>query len=438
MYSVAIVGRPNVGKSTLFNRIAGRRFSITQSAAGTTRDRVSQIVSLQDMRFELVDTGGFEFARKDDISGLVKRQIEIAISKSDAIIFVCDATSGVTPLDEELLLLLRKSGKPMMLAVNKTDAVKANGAAHEFYRFGMDKIYPISAIHNTGIGLLTDDLIERFLKSAPDKKSKTTIIVAVIGRPNVGKSSLINRLAKEDRVIVHEKPGTTRDSIDIHLESGDKDFVFIDTAGIRHNRKVKEPVDVYSLLRSKDSIRRSDVCVVIIDAYEGLTRDDARIINLVEENGKGCIILANKWDLVSHVEMSRYTDALIKKLDFLRLTPILFTSCKTGLNTDDVLPLIELVNNNLNAVFPAQELGNILRFIEEGSGMPKVISGRLIKINRIKQVASKPPTFILYVTRNTPHKKAIISTVRNVLHQELGLKGVPIRIIMRSTNKRKK
>jgi GTP-binding protein len=287
IYKIVLVGRPNVGKSSLFNRIIGRRHSITERISGTTRDRVSAIVHKKDITFEIIDTGGFGIRCEDRLSKLVKRQIEIAIEKADIILFVCDVTEGIMPLDEEILPILRKSGKDIVLVVNKLDNDGLRERVNEFFKFGIEDLYPVSALHNIGMFSLMNRLIERVKPCVQAQSiSEIDIKVAIAGRPNVGKSSFINKIINEERVIVHEEPGTTRDSIDIYLNKEGANFIFIDTAGIRHKRKIKKLVDMYSLLRTRKSVACSDICIVIIDAYEGLTRDDVKILKLVEKCGK--------------------------------------------------------------------------------------------------------------------------------------------------------
>ncbi|MBU4376302.1 MAG: ribosome biogenesis GTPase Der [Candidatus Omnitrophica bacterium] len=427
IYKICIVGRPNVGKSTLFNRIVGKRQAITEQLAGTTRDRVRAVVNKNGVSFELVDTGGYEIGKKDHLMALVKGQIELAIVKTDAVLFVCDVTSGVMPQDEDILSILRKSGKELILAVNKVDNERLEKEIGGFYNFGIDPVYAVSAIHNLGI----TELVEKLVVNAHPAEAEYppgAMKLAVVGRPNVGKSSFINRIINEERVIVHEAPGTTRDSIDIHLEKEGKDFIFIDTAGMRHKRKIKEPVDAHSLLRAEGSINRSDICIVMIDGYEGLMVDDMRIIRLVEESGKGCILLVNKWDTVKNVEMSRYEDALRKRMHYIRSMPVLFTSAKTGLNIDEVFPLMKLVEKNTKAVFSKDELANILNIMQKTERLPLIRSGKLIEIRKLAQESILPQTFSILVNKTAFLPDDYIENVKNILREELGLLGVPIRI----------
>jgi len=427
IYKVCIVGRPNVGKSTLFNRIVGRRQAITEPIAGTTRDRISVIVEKEGAVFELVDTGGYELGKKDHLTTLVKGQIEIAVHKADAVLFVCDIMAGVTPQDKEILSILRKSGKEVILAVNKVDNAKLEKDIDEFYDFGIENFYPVSAMHNTGVS----DLVDRIVKKAGHvelAEAAAPVKIAVVGRPNVGKSSFINRIVGEERVIVHEEPGTTRDAVDIHLKKNGGDFVFIDTAGMRHKRKIKEPVDAHSLLRAESSIKRSDICVVLIDGYEGPTVDDMRIVSLVEENGKGCILLVNKWDLVSGIEMAKYEKALTRRMNYLKSVPILFASAKTGLNIDEVFALIKLVDKNMKTNFSEVDLGNVLNLMQKTERLPLVRSGKLIEIRGMKQEGIAPPIFSILVNKSAFLPDDYIESVKNVLREELDLLGVPIRI----------
>ncbi|MDD5681322.1 MAG: ribosome biogenesis GTPase Der [Candidatus Omnitrophica bacterium] len=427
IYRVCIVGRPNVGKSTLFNRIVGRRQAITEPLAGTTRDRVSVVVNMDNAIFELVDTGGYELGKKDSITTLVKKQIELAIDKADAVLFVCDVTSGITPQDNEILSILRKSGKEIILAVNKVDNAMLEKNVGEFYDFGIENFYPVSAMHNVGIS----DLVARLVKkagpaAAPD--AGISIKIAVVGRPNVGKSSFINKIVREERVIVHEEPGTTRDAVDIRMEKSGDDFTFIDTAGMRHKRKIKEPVDAHSLLRAESSIKRSDICLVMIDGYEGPTVDDIRVISLVEENGKGCILLVNKWDLVSGIDMPKYEGALVKRMNFLKTVPILFVSAKTGLNVEEVFGLIKLVDKNMKTTFSQEQLDNILNLMQRTSRLPLVRAGKMIEIRSMKQEGIAPPVFTIHVNTSAFVPDEYVENVKNILREELGVIGTPIRI----------
>jgi GTP-binding protein len=438
MYRIAIVGRPNVGKSTLFNRIVGRRHSITERASGTTRDRVSAVIRKDDSEFEIIDTGGFGIGPRDHISKLVKKQIELAIGASDTLLFVCDAASGITPQDEEMLPILRKSGKEIMLVVNKLDNEKLKERVNEFFEFGIKEIYPVSAMHNIGMSPLMEKLIEKAGHTAASAEgTMAPVKVAVVGRPNVGKSSFINKLINEERVIVHEEAGTTRDSIDIYLAKGDAHFIFIDTAGMRHKRKVKEAVDVYGLLRAKDSVERSDICLVMIDAYEGLMQDDMRVLKLAEDLGKGCILIANKWDLVSHIDMSKYSKALAKKMRYIANIPVLFTSCKTGLNLEEVFGLIGLVERNIKARFSDEELDRIQELISKSGRVPAVRSGGLIKLSGITQEGTAPPAFKVFVNKPTFVTDDYREGIKNILRDELGLNGVPIRVFFKKRLRRK-
>lgn len=433
IYKVCIVGRPNVGKSTLFNRIVGRRQAITEPIAGTTRDRVSVLVNKDGALFELIDTGGYELAphsRKNRLTAMVRGQIETAVSSADAVLFVCDVTAGVTPQDREILSILRKSGKEMILVVSKVDNAAMEKETGEFYSFGLEDFYPVSAMHNIGISALIENITKR-THSVEFADAVKSIKVAVVGRPNVGKSSFINKAIKEQRVIVHEEPGTTRDAVDIHLEKNGADFIFIDTAGMRHKRKIKEPVDAHSLLRAESSIKRSDVCIVIIDGSEGLTVDDMRVISLVEESGKGCILMVNKWDLVSGIEMSKYEKALKKRMNCVKSMPLLFASAKTGLNVDEVFSLIKLVNKNMTANFSEGELSGILSIMQKTERLPLVRAGKMIQIRSIKQESAAPPVFGIFVNRSAYLPDDYIESVKNILREELALIGVPIRLKIR-------
>lgn len=432
IYRAAIIGRPNVGKSMLFNRIIGRRYAITERIPGTTRDRVSAVVRKKGAAFEIVDTGGFNIGSKDSLSKLIRKQIEIAIEKTDIILFVCDIRDGVTPLDEEILKIIRKTGKYIILVVSKVDNDRLKQGVNEFFKFGLGDLYPVSAMHNIGVSALVDKLVKM---ARPTSQaflvSEGVVKVAVVGRPNVGKSSLVNRIIDEERVIVHEEPCTTRDSIDIYLNRDRTNFIFIDTAGLRHKRKIKKAVDWYSLLRAGESVERSDICLVMIDAYEGLTRDDMRILKLVEESGKGCILIVNKWDLISDFEIAKYNDALIKKMHYIKYIPVLFVSCKSGLNLEEIFKLIKLVYRNMTARFSKEELGGILDLIKKTERIPLVRSGKLIMVYDILQKDVTPPTFNISVNRPSSVTEDYVEAIKNILREELGLSGVPMRITVK-------
>ncbi len=429
---IAIIGRPNVGKSTLFNRIVGRRHSITEKKSGTTRDRISAVVGRGDAAIELVDTGGFGPGGADNISKLVKKQIEVALKEADIVLFVCDITQGVTSLDQEILPILRKSGRDIILAVNKADNEKSKEGISEFYSLGIKELYPISAMHNTGM----EPLLSVLTKTAGSIRRtgvsvEAAIKVAIVGRPNVGKSSFVNKVIGEERVIVHEKPGTTRDSIDIYLKRDGKDYILIDTAGMRHKRKIKEAADVYGLLRARDSVRRCDVCLVMIDAYDGLRRDDMRILRLAEECGKGGVLLVNKWDLMPEFDMVKYQNALARKMNYVNELPVLFTSCKTGLNVHEAFSVVDLVYRGLTARYPEEEVGRILGLIKKGGKVPLVRHGKLINVRYMKQEDNTPPTFTLSVNKGAVVTGDYERGIRNILRRELGLTGVPIRLNIR-------
>ncbi len=437
MYRVVIAGRPNVGKSSLFNRIAGKRQAITERVPGTTRDYVEARVTRFGDPFMLVDTGGYEFDNSDHLTSLVKKQIASALDDADLVVFVGDINDGPGPQDEEIAALLRKTGKEIVMVANKADNEEADERAHEFYTLGFSPVYAVSALHKRGM----DALMERINESvpAPEESEGHTpgqIRVAVVGRPNVGKSSFVNRVCGSDRAIVHDSPGTTRDSLDIHVTVEGKDYLLIDTAGMRHKRKITSPVDVYSLLRAEQSIRKCDVCVVMIDAYEGLRRDDMRILDLVKTKGRGAVLAVNKWDKVESPDISRYTERLIEKMAFIETLPVIVTSCLTSKNVDDVFRLVSLVWRNMNIRLERHDLKALFDG-ETGAFMPQVRSGKNIRVFAVTQTRTSPPSFTAVVNNPGNVTEDFVRRMQNVIRNEYSLLGTPLRITFKKAVGRK-
>ena len=361
---VSIVGRPNVGKSSLFNRILGKRHAVVEEREGTTRDRNEKFMTLEDKSFKLVDTGGFITGGKDKITTLIKEQIEKAVEFSDLFIFVCDGQQGPLPLDEELANLVRKSGKKILLAVNKIDNQKRKENLLDFYGLGLGEPFGISCLHDLGVKKLTKEFIDILpLYSEVDLEKEHPIRIAIVGRPNVGKSSFLNKVLNEERVIVHDEPGTTRDSVDSYFNKDGILFLLVDTAGIRHKRKVKSAVDVYSMMRARESIDRADVVLLLVDGHEGITNDDAKIFDYIEEKGKGCAIVVNKWDLVKEIEMSRYANAVLRKMPSARHYPVAFISAKSGRNVLNAFNLVKAVKTNLDLFIDTATLRSFIKEI---------------------------------------------------------------------------
>ncbi|MDP3789840.1 MAG: ribosome biogenesis GTPase Der, partial [Candidatus Omnitrophota bacterium] len=390
---IAIVGRPNVGKSSLFNRIVGSRKAIVDVASGTTRDRLHADIKWKGKTFTIVDTGGFEDPRAGDIVRLVLSQLDTAIKEADIIFFVTDVTAGVVHQDTELSERLRKTSKRIYLIVNKADDRSSIIKGLEFFELGLGDPYLISANSGTGIERLLDDAARPMEKAETIDEIKPEVKVAIVGRPNVGKSSYLNAILKEERVIVNSVAGTTRDSVDTDFLYKDRKYVLIDTAGIRHNAKITEAADFYGSVRSRESIKRCDAAIVLIDGFEGLKEDDARIIDIIVKEGKALVIAVNKWDLTESVTTSIYSGLIIKKMNAAKNFPILFMSCKTGRN----------VVSSLDAVWSAYKMSNTILAPEELTALRKAlnadreITGKRIKFLYLTQKGTQPPTFVLGV-----------------------------------------
>lgn len=422
---IAIVGRPNVGKSSLFNRLVGLRRAIVDPTSGTTRDRMHATVTRKGKSFMLIDTGGYEAMRPGDIARLVLQQLKMAIAEADVILFVTDSTSGIMPVERELAIQLRKASKKTYLVVNKVDNPVTEDRALEFYELGFGRPYAVSATTKTGIDVLLEDIFSGIPEAANAPEPKTRpITVAIIGRPNVGKSSYINAILKEERVLVNETAGTTRDAIDIDFNYNGREFLLIDTAGMRHKTKLSEAADFYSSVRSKEAVQRADVAVVLIDGFDGLREDDIRIITTAMEDGKGVVILVNKCDMISQEAMRQYKMMLLSKLSAIKNIPVIFISCRTGQNIDSSLEITESIYSRSKTFLKPNELKRILDVLRNTSA----IRNKEITISHVKQLSVSPPKFHIRVraSREVPDnvKRQIENTIRSVRNYE----GVPIRL----------
>ncbi|MEW9081312.1 ribosome biogenesis GTPase Der [Caldanaerobacter subterraneus] len=431
---VAIVGRPNVGKSTLFNRILKRRISIVEDIPGVTRDRIYGNAEWLNRKFILVDTGGLDPDPKDVIFSKVKLQVEAAIEAADLILFVVDAREGLVPEDEEIANMLRKTKKEVILVCNKVDSFKEMPASfYDFFKLGLGEPIPISASNGLGIGELLDEVIKRLPENDVEYEEET-IKIAVIGRPNVGKSSLVNRILGEERVIVSDIPGTTRDAIDTPFTKDGRNYILIDTAGIRRKSRISESIERYSVLRALAAIERADICLLMIDATEGPTEQDTKIAGYAFENGKGIIILVNKWDIVEKDSNTykEYTEMIREKLAFISFAPILFISAKTGQRIHKVLETVYKVWEEYNKRITTGLLNNVLN---EAMLMfpPPSSKGRPVKIYYATQVGTKPPTFVIFVNEPELLHFSYVRFLENTIRQNFGFEGVPIVI---STKKR--
>ncbi|MFH1305838.1 MAG: ribosome biogenesis GTPase Der [Candidatus Omnitrophota bacterium] len=439
--AVCIVGRPNVGKSSLFNCLLEERRAVVVSQAGTTRDRNEATLALNGGKIKLVDTGGYLSGDKDELSQSIKKQIYQAMEEASVLLLVTDAVEGVSPYDKEVALLLRKFSKPVILIANKVDNQKRENDALEFYQLGFGRPEMISCVHRKGIrgvrARLKKLVGDIALTSAEGPSSGLKI--AVVGRPNVGKSSFINSLMARERVIVSDTPGTTRDSVDTIFNCEGNDYILIDTAGIRHKRKVKNPVDAYSVMRSADSIRRADVAVLLLDAAEGVTKDDIGILSLIEESGKACLVVVNKWDLaqeVGGVSAEDYKKHLLYASSWLGKFPISFISAKTGKGVMETLSVIRVLNANLDLDVSTPFLNRIFEK-KDPSRVPIPRSKKRPNFLYITQSGQRPVEFKFFVSDPTSVRPAHLNFIENQLRSNLPLLGIPIKINMRRSKKKK-
>ena len=433
MKVVAIVGRPNVGKSTLFNYIAGRRISIVEDTPGVTRDRIYTEAEWCNQKFMLIDTGGIEPHSDDVILKQMKSQAEIAMETADAIIFLVDGKTGLTAADNEVATMLRKSKKPVVLAVNKIDNVgNLPNEAYEFYNLGMGDFCVISSSHGIGIGDLLDEVFKHLKESEEDEVDEDVIKVAVIGKPNAGKSSLINKLLGENRVIVSDIAGTTRDAIDTYVEKNGKRYLFIDTAGIRRKSKINESIEKYSIIRAWTAVDRADVCLIMIDANEGVTEQDTKIAGYAHEQGKASIVVVNKWDLVEKEtgSLEEYEKKVKEGLAYMQYAPALFISAKTGQRVHKLYELIDHVYDQYSIRISTGVLNDLLN---EATAMvqPPSDKGRRLKVYYMTQLGAKPPVFVLFVNDKELMHYSYQRYIENQLRKSFGFVGTPIRFILR-------
>lgn len=434
---VAIVGRPNVGKSTFFNYLAGRRISIVEDTPGVTRDRIYTEIEWRNRKFTLIDTGGIEPYSEDKIMQQMKNQAEIAIETADVIVFMVDIKDGLTASDNEVATMLRKSKKPVILVVNKVDKVGEMPAeAYEFYNLGMGDLMTVSSIHGLGMGDLLDEIYKYFPEDTDEEYDDEVIKVAVIGKPNAGKSSLINKILGEERVIVSDIPGTTRDAIDTYIENEQGKFVFIDTAGIRRQSKINENIERYSTIRSWTAIERADVCLILIDAVEGVTEQDTKIAGYAHEQGKASIIIVNKWDLVEKETgtLEEYRKTVLEKLGFMLYAPVMFISAKTGQRVDKIFELTKFVANQSALRISTGVLNDLLN---EATAMvqPPSDKGKRLKIYYMTQASVKPPTFILFINSIELMHYSYERYLENQLRKSFGFEGTPIKFMLREKDK---
>ena len=430
---VAIVGRPNVGKSTFFNYIVGQRISIVEDTPGVTRDRVYAESSWRGRNFTVIDTAGIEELSGDTIVNQMREQVDIAIATSDVIIFLTDVRQGVTADDKEIAMMLKKSKKPVVLVCNKADNFgEAPMEIYEFYNLGLGNPIPLSAANAIGVGDVLDAIYEKFPEENENEEESDVIKVAIIGKPNVGKSSLVNKILGENRVIVSNVAGTTRDAIDSEFQNEFGKYVFIDTAGIRRKSKVKENIEKYSVMRSSFAIERADVCIMMIDATEGVSEQDSKVIGEAHEAGKGIIIAVNKWDEVEkdNNTTEKFKKEIYNELPFATYAPIIFISAKTGQRVNKLFEMINSVASQ-NALRISTAVLN--QVINEAIAVvqPPTDKGKRLKIFYGTQASTKPPTFVIFVNRKElfhfSYERYLVNCIRN----NFGLEGTPVRIIVR-------
>lgn len=436
--TVAIVGRPNVGKSTFFNYIVGKRISIVEDTPGVTRDRVYADSNWRGRNFTLVDTGGIEPESDDIILSQMREQANLAISMADVIVFVTDIKQGVTAADNDIALMLRKSKKPIVLVCNKADNYgKVPDELYEFYNLGLGEPHRVSAVNAIGIGDVLDAIYEELPPKSEDEDETDVIKVAIIGKPNVGKSSLVNKILGENRVIVSNIAGTTRDAIDSEFENEFGKYIFIDTAGIRKKNKVEEKLEKYSVMRSLLAIERADVCLLMIDANEGVTEQDTKIAGEAHEAGKGVIIVVNKWDEYEkdNGTLEKYKKEVYDKLSYLSYAPILFISAKTGQRVNKLFELINSVASQ-NAMRVSTSVLNQVLNEAIAIVQPPTDKGRRLRIFYMTQASTKPPTFVVFVNDKQLFHFSYERYLVNQIRKEFGLTGTPVRMIVREKSEK--
>lgn len=434
---VAVVGRPNVGKSTLFNKLIGKRLSIVDDTPGVTRDRIYGDCEWLGYNMLLVDTGGIEPYSDDVILSQMRRQAQLAIDSADVIILVTDVRSGVVATDMEVAAMLQKSGKPIVLCVNKCDKIgEVPADFYEFYNLGLGDPVAVSSVHGHGTGDLLDEVIKYFPEQDEDEYDEDMVKVAIIGKPNVGKSSLVNAISGENRAIVSDIAGTTRDSTDTIVENEAGKFVFIDTAGLRRKSKVEDQIEKYSVIRARMAVERADVCVIMIDATEGFTEQDSKVAGIAHDLGKACIIAVNKWDAVEKDgrTMDKERKKLMNDFSFMSYAPIIFISAKTGQRLDRLYELIKFVNEQNSMRISTGKLNDVLA-AATARVQPPTDKGKRLKIYYMTQASTRPPTFVCFVNSKDLFHYSYQRYIDNQIREVFGLEGTPTRYVVREREK---
>ena len=430
---IAIVGRPNVGKSALFNKLIGKRISIVEDTPGVTRDRIYGESDWNGRKFTLIDTGGIEPRTDSEILTFMREQAGIAVSHADVIVFLTDIKTGLTASDQEVAAMLLRSGKPIVLAVNKMDSTGATDPDfYEFYNLGLGDPIPVSSVHGHGTGDLLDECVRYFPPEGEDEEDEDRIQVAIIGKPNVGKSSLTNKILGQQRTIVSDVAGTTRDAIDSYFENETGKYVFIDTAGMRKKAKVDEAIERYSVLRAQMAIERADVCLILIDAQEGVTEQDTKVAGMAHEAGKASIIVVNKWDLIEKdgKTMDRMREEVRRDLAYMTYAPVLFISAATGQRVDRLFELIQYVNNQAATRITTGMLNSVLADAQTRV-QPPTDKGRRLKIYYMTQAGVKPPHFVCFCNDARLFHFSYQRYLENQIRSVFGLEGTPIRMTIR-------
>jgi GTPase len=429
---VAIVGRPNVGKSALFNRIVGKRIAIVDKQAGITRDRLGADTEWNGVAFRLIDTGGIVIASSEPIIKQVRFQAEVAMAEAAVILLVLDVNDGVTRFDSEVADIIRKAGKPVIIVANKCDRGIEETRIGDLYAFGFSNIFPVSAIHGIGIGDLLDDIVRRLPEGATGDAGESGIKIAVVGKPNVGKSTFINCLLKENRLVVDDAPGTTRDAVDVeYVDETGRHLILVDTAGIKRSRKLQEAVDMYSYLRSQAAIERCDVAILMMDASEGVTTGDLKIAHMINEAGKGCVIAVNKWDTSTEYRKKDFLSYLYEQMPLLSHCPMEFTVASEGINVYETLKTSVKVFEDGLYQLPTSRLNKIIENALDRN-QPPLVNRRRLKVYYATQVGTNPPNVLLFVNDRSLMKNPYLNYLINSIRKEHPFSGSPIRIALKN------
>ncbi|MGD8353088.1 MAG: ribosome biogenesis GTPase Der [Pseudomonadota bacterium] len=429
---VAIVGRPNVGKSTLFNRILGKRQSIVEDIAGVTRDRIYGTAGWLDREFTLVDTGGLDPLVEEGLFTLTRDQALIAIREADVILFVLDTRSGLAPADDEVARILRRAEKPVMVVANKSEGTTREMEASQFYSLGLGQVFPVSALHGTGVAELLDELVDILPLKESEREEEHDLRVAVVGKPNSGKSTLINNILGHERVLVSDIPGTTADTIDSMVERKGRRYLLVDTAGVRRKARVRGAIEHFSVLRTLSAVERCHVCLLLVDSSEGLVDQDLRIAGLVNERGRGLVVCLNKWDLVKkdHRTFDETVKLVREKLFFFPDVPIISISGLTGLRVDRVFELLEKVFGETGKELTTRQVNDTLEKAIE-KHQPHLVRGQRLKFYYATQVRTHPPSFVIFTNRPKDIKDSYARYIERVFREEHGFTGTPIRLIFK-------